>query len=147
LKNIPWEEDTISKMTPSTGFSFDPDCLLKRIDPLDYYRRFSTFTSSSFLTTTTESSVRKQVMVAAADLRATFKAARSTQLSITDWQPYVYHTVDDAKIPVVVDTGASVSVIPLLSDFVGLITSKGRWTKRKITKRLLLYLRNLQIHR
>jgi hypothetical protein len=101
LKKIPWEGDTISKITPSTEFSFDPvetDCLLERLDPLDYYRRFSAFNSSSFLTPTTESSVRKQVLVAAADLKATFKAARSTQLSITDGQPYVYHTVDDAKI-------------------------------------------------
>jgi hypothetical protein len=77
LKNIPWEEDIISNITPSTGFSFDPaDCLLERLDPLDYYRRFSTFTSSSFLSTKKESSMRKQVLVAAADLKATIEMGK-----------------------------------------------------------------------
>jgi hypothetical protein len=70
LKNIPWEEDTISKITPSTGFSFDP---VEADGLLDYYRRFSTFTSTSFLSTKKESSMRKQVLVAAADPKATIE--------------------------------------------------------------------------
>jgi hypothetical protein len=87
FKKIPWEEDEIPKIITSTEFSFDPfeaDCLLERLDPLDYYRRFCTFTSISFLTTKKESSLRNQVLVATADLRATFETV------IYSWRATLY---------------------------------------------------------
>jgi hypothetical protein len=56
LDTIPWEEDTIpwgkDTMVQSMTFSSDPtevNNLLEKLDPLEYYRRFSTCTSSSFL--------------------------------------------------------------------------------------------------
>jgi hypothetical protein len=41
---------------------------------LEYYQKISTLTSSSFLSTKTEIDQKKQVLVAAADLKSSFKA-------------------------------------------------------------------------
>jgi hypothetical protein len=100
-------------------FCFNPleaDSLIKRLDPLEYYQRFATFTDSSFLTTSKERSFQQRVLVAAADLSASFKAADTTRSTS---QPYILHAVDESHIPVVVDTGASTSVIPNTSDCIG----------------------------
>jgi hypothetical protein len=106
-------------------FSCDPleaDRLLNRLDPSEYYHRFSTVTDSSFLLTSTEVILQKQALVAAADLRATFNATDNSGFPIPTSQPYVLYTADDSHLPVVVDTGASISISPNISDFVGPIT-------------------------
>jgi hypothetical protein len=121
LDRIPWGEETIST---GQDFVFDPleaDRLLDRLDPLEYYHRFSTFTNSSFLTTSTETTLQKRALVAAADLRATFKASDHSGFPLPTSQPYVFHTADDSHLPVVVDTGASISISPNISDFIGTI--------------------------
>jgi hypothetical protein len=122
LNRIPWGEDMESN---KQDFSFDPleaDRILHRIDPLEYYHHFSTVTDGSFLSTSTEITLQQRALVAAADLRATFKAADNSGFPIPTSQPYVLHTADDSHLPVVVDTGASISISPNVSDFVGPIT-------------------------
>jgi hypothetical protein len=82
LDMIPWEQDWSTTSTTPQAIAFyskEADDLLERLDPLEYYQRFSTLTSSSFLSTMMESDHKKQVLVAAADLQASFKAAKSNQ--------------------------------------------------------------------
>jgi hypothetical protein len=119
---IPWEQDssTTSTTSPAPAFySKEADDLLKRLDSLEYYQRFSTLTSSSFLFTTMECEHKKQVLVSTADLQASFKAAKSNQFVFSDRNPYILNAVDETKLPIVVDTGASISVTPNIADFVG----------------------------
>jgi hypothetical protein len=70
---------------------------LEQLNPLEYYQRFSTLTSSSFLSTITEIYHKKQVLVAAADLQASFEAARSNQFVLSDSNPYVLNAVDETN--------------------------------------------------
>jgi hypothetical protein len=59
-------------------YSKEADDLLEHLYPLEY-DQFSTLTSSSILSTMAVSDHKKQVLVAAADLQASFKAAKSNQ--------------------------------------------------------------------
>lgn len=122
LDLIPWEQDLSTTSTTPQALVFhskEVDDLLERLDPLEYYQRFSTLTSSSFLSTMMESNHKKQVLVAAADLRSSFKATKSNPLVLSDSNPYILNAVDDTNLPIVVDTGASISVTPNIGDFVG----------------------------
>jgi hypothetical protein len=86
---------------------------------LEYYQKISTLTSSSFLSTKTEIDQKKRVLAAAADLKSSFKAAKSNQFVLSDSNPYVLNAVDETKLSIVVDIGASISVTPNIADFVG----------------------------
>jgi hypothetical protein len=124
VDTLPWDENTLSDPVPSQMFVFDPaevDMLLTHLDPLKYYRRLSTVTSNAFLSTTRKEINQKRALVAAADLRATFNAAKSKYQTSLESCPYVLEAVDDSKIPIVVDTGASISITPNVTDFIGQI--------------------------
>jgi hypothetical protein len=119
---LPWEQDLCTTTMTSKCLDFYPqeaDDLLEKLNSLEYFQRFSTLTSSSFLTTKTEIDQKKQVLVAAADLKSSFKAVKSNQFVLSDDNPYVLNAVDETKVPIVVDTGASISVTPNISDVVG----------------------------
>jgi hypothetical protein len=116
LEGLPWGEDTVSD--PSKP-CFDPlvaDKVISRLNPLEYFHRLNTITSGSYIATKRDSRVRDQALVAATDLRATYKAADMSRFSKVASTPYVLHTVDDHHIPVIVDTGASISISPNASD-------------------------------
>jgi hypothetical protein len=95
------------------------DSTLSRLDPLEQFSLFPTLVNSSFLTSEQSGRKHKQALVAAADLRAIYKAVDTTRFPTVSGQPYVLHTLDESHISVVVDTGASISVSPNISDFVG----------------------------
>jgi hypothetical protein len=122
LDRIPWCEDTVPTAPIFFLDAFDTDRLLTRLDPLDDFHRLITLHNPSFLTITWNNQSHQHALVAATDLRATYKTADMSRFSKGASKPYVLHTVDDTDIPVVVDTGASVRVTPLVSDFVGPIT-------------------------
>jgi hypothetical protein len=121
LDRIPWGEDTTSDTPNFAVDAFDVNRLLNRLDPLDAFHRLTTLHNPSYLTTTRSIHSHQQALVAATDLRATYKAADISRFSKVASEPYVLHTVDDPHIPVIVDTGASISVSPNVSDFVGRI--------------------------
>jgi hypothetical protein len=93
---------------------------------LDAFHRLATLHHPSFFTTTRNNQSHQQALVAATELRATYEAADMSRISKVSSKPYILHTVDDTNIPVVVSTGASVSVTPLVSDFVGPIPKPSR---------------------
>jgi hypothetical protein len=119
LQRLPWGEDTVSN--PSQ-FHFNPllaDSILCHLDPLTFYRHLITISSNSYLTSVQASRLHQQALVAAADLRATYRVSGMSRFPIGASNPYILHTVDVPSIPVVVDTGASNSITPNASDFIG----------------------------
>jgi hypothetical protein len=125
LDRIPWGEDTTPTAPNFVHDAFDTDRLLTRLDPLDAFHRLTT-SHPSYRTTTRNNQSHQQALVAATELRATYEAADMSRFSKVGSKPYILHTVDDTNIPVVVSTGESVSVNPLVSDFVGPIPKPSR---------------------
>jgi hypothetical protein len=100
------------------GFSFDrrhADEIVSQVDSLHRYHQYSILHGSQFLSTGRNQQVIDQALVAAADLRATYKATDLSLSPKVSISPYVLHSVDDP----VVDTGAFLSLTPNPSDFVG----------------------------
>jgi hypothetical protein len=119
LANLSWNVDSEPQHIP---YNYDPriaDALLTRLDPLGYYRQLKILSGNSFLATVQSSRQHRQALVAAADLRATYKAADMARFPKVTSEPYVMQVVGDPHLPVVMDTGASISVTPNTSDFVG----------------------------
>jgi hypothetical protein len=119
LEALPWLEDTATDPETPTFDPISADSILKKLDPLDYHYPFSTLSNGSFLHTVRENRIEKQALVAAADLRASYKATKMARFPRGASAPYGLHTVNDPHIPVVVDTGASISLTPNISDFIG----------------------------
>jgi hypothetical protein len=114
LEGLQWGEDTV---TDPSEPSFDPlvaDMVISRLDPLEYFHRLTTISSGSYISTMQDSRTRDQALVAATDLRATYKTSDMSRFSKAASTPYVLHTVDDQHIPVIVDTGASSASLRML---------------------------------
>jgi hypothetical protein len=63
--------------------------------------------------------MHRQALVAATDLKATYKAVDMSRFPKGGTTPYILHAVDDPNLPVIVDTGASISLTPNIFDFIG----------------------------
>ncbi|KAG7349585.1 reverse transcriptase RNA-dependent DNA polymerase [Nitzschia inconspicua] len=114
------DDDPHESPTVSPGFdSKFADDLFKRLHPLDYFLHLRALHDDSLLTTVKQKEIAQAAMVAATELRATYK------VSDLKWSPelpsrqFVLHTTDPSCVPVVIDTGASVNLTPFASDFVG----------------------------
>jgi hypothetical protein len=118
LDSLQWSDETVSDPVIPTFDSVRADDVIKRLDPQAYHRRLSTFSDRSYLTTVRANKQENQVLVAATDLRASFQATEMSKFPQGTRSPYVLHTVDDPHLPVVVDTGASISLTPNVSYFV-----------------------------
>ncbi|KAG7372650.1 hypothetical protein IV203_018793 [Nitzschia inconspicua] len=89
---LPWLSDDASPpLAPFRFSSCEADSLLDRLPPLQHFQ-----------------------FVAAASLRSTFKAADLSWSPPSLTNQYILHLFDDSVIPVVVDTGASVTVITIV---------------------------------
>jgi hypothetical protein len=123
VKKLPWgDEECFGEGTIRSQAEFDSrvaDDLLERLNPLEYYQRFMTVTGDGFLKTMSEKKFQQQALIAATDLTATYKASKHLYGQSIGNRRYVLEAVDDLRIPVVLDTGASVSVTPNISDFIG----------------------------
>jgi hypothetical protein len=119
LDSLPWQEESESTLI---NFQYDAKMaeeIIFRLNPLDYHHRFSTLQQGGFLATKKELDFEKRALVAAADLRDTYKATDMLWTSESMMKPYVLHTQDDPHLPIVVDTGASATLTPNVSDFIG----------------------------
>jgi hypothetical protein len=88
LSRLPWSEEPEYCQANSIFDPLEAESILSRLDPLVQYGLFSTLVNSSFLTSKQSVWKHKQALVAAADLRATYKAVDTTRFLTVSGQPY-----------------------------------------------------------
>jgi hypothetical protein len=98
--------------------STEVDKLLEKISPIAQYRYLRTVQSSSMISSLSQQRRLESALVAARDLNATFKLADLSWSPPQSRQQFILNLADNHHIPVVIDTGASVSLTPNASDFI-----------------------------
>lgn len=120
LDDLPWLDENPEISFQSYRFErSEVTEFLDRLDPLSHYQVLKSLSSDSMLLTVCEQKKKEAALVAAADLRATYKAADLSWSPPVVSKQFVLHTVEDSRVPVVIDTGASVSLTPNFKDFIG----------------------------
>jgi hypothetical protein len=127
LPDLPWEDenDVLDIVHPSHICKIHPikstevDKLLEIISPIDKYERYlQTVRSSSMISSVSQTWRLELALVAACDLSATFKLADLSWSPPQSRQQFILNLADNHHIPVAIDTGASVSLMPNASDFI-----------------------------
>ncbi|KAG7373658.1 reverse transcriptase RNA-dependent DNA polymerase [Nitzschia inconspicua] len=120
---LPWLSDDASPpLAPFRFSSCEADSLLDRLPPLQHFQHFQALHGDRLIQTVSQRRSTQAAFVAAASLRSTFKAADLSWSPPSLTNQYILHLFDDSVIPVVVDTGASVSITPDINDFIGPIS-------------------------
>ncbi|KAG7369081.1 reverse transcriptase RNA-dependent DNA polymerase [Nitzschia inconspicua] len=119
---LPWLSDDASPPLAPFRFSSCEADSLDRLPPLQHFQHFQALHGDRLIQTVSQRRSTEAAFVAAASLRSTFKAADLSWSPPSLTNQYILHLFDDSVIPVVVDTGASVSITPDINDFIGPIS-------------------------
>lgn len=117
---------------PTQPSSMDIEAFLQQIDVLEHYRTISTPSATTGCTST-----YTKLSSTSPTYRSIFFQARSLKSILQHYDqpatmdnPSIYVSSKPTELPIVIDTGASCSVTPIATDFVGGIPSKCTKTTR-----------------